>query len=120
MATLEDIFKSLVWDNLTRAALTALFAAAPYLAWWPLSMVITMIVTGISNKLFAVLKLTVNLEVISFKNLAHQKAYDDAAVKLKVLAIDHGADSPEYLKARESAKADFSQYVRFGSLTVGV
>lgn len=113
LGKIEDLFKDLVWDNLITAALTALFAYIPVLGVWPLKPIITYVVTTFASKLFDLVRLTVDLQVIVFANNAHKKAFDGAAVKLKIIAHSHGTSSDQFKKAKEDAKETLSAFVRF-------
>lgn len=111
----EKIFKSLVWDTLIEAGLAALFTAMPGLNIWPIRTILSGFIHLFSDRLFGVLKLTVDLQAIAFVNEAHKKAFDNEAVKLKILAKDRGIDSPEFKEARDDAKVVLSQYVHFSA-----
>lgn len=114
----ENIFKNVVWDNLTASALVALFAApgCGWMALWPMRQIITGTATLITDQLFKILRLYVDLTAIALINAEHKRAFDAAAVKLKVIAHDRGIDSDEFKKAREVAKADFAKFVAFGAV----
>jgi hypothetical protein len=112
-AALEELFKNAVWDNLVAAGLSALFLELPWLAVWPLGPVIRVITKTFSDKLFAALQLLVDLQAITFQNTASKKAFENEAVKLKIIAMDKGINSPEFQKAKEDAKIALSKMVRF-------
>ena len=114
LGQIEDLFKDLVWDSLVKSALTALFVAVPGLAVWPLGMIIRWVVNRYAGQLFQLLRLVVDLKVIAFVNYEHKRAFDNAAVKLKIIALDQGIDSDEFKKARENAKASLAKFVTFG------
>lgn len=109
----QQSFKSLVWDGVIDASLSALFVQAPYLNVWPLRQIITGISRLATDKVFAMLKLTVDLQAIVFLNTHHKAAFDNAFVKLKILARDKGIDSPEFKKAKEDAKIDLARFLHF-------
>jgi hypothetical protein len=111
----EAIFKDLIWDNLIRAGKAALFSAAPWMSVWPLGPMINLLIDMFTDKLYEGLRLAIDLEAIVFVNEAHRRAYDKAAVTLKILAQEKGIDSPEFKNAKEYAKADLSKFVRFGT-----
>lgn len=112
---LSDIFKSLVWDTLVKAALSQLFLAVPLLGWGPIGYVVSWLAVYFTDKLYAVVKTAVDLEVITLRNEEHKKEYAGAAVRLKLIAKSKGVDSPEFMKAREEQKLALSRFVRFGS-----
>lgn len=113
LGKIEDIFKTLVWDNITNAALTALFAANPGLAIWPVGPIIRVVVGMFMNNFYGALRLVVDMGAITLVNDLHKAAFDKAALQLKVIAHDKGIDSDEYKKARDDAKAALAKYVSF-------
>lgn len=113
LGQIEDFFQTLVWDNLTQAAITALAASIPALKVWPLSAVIGYILTKFSNNLYGLLRKAVDLKAIVLTNDAHRKEFDAAVVKLSIYERSYGTGSPEYQKARDDAKASLSQFVRY-------
>jgi hypothetical protein len=102
--TVEDLFKFLAWDTLVDGTLTYFG-----LNWWPLNVMVHVV----TNRMYEGLRLLVDLQAIVILNEAHRKAYDDAAIKLKIIAHDRGIDSPEFKKAREDAKAAFAIFVQY-------
>lgn len=111
---MQDVFKELVWDGFVRASIASLFAAVPFLTWGPLGFLITTVVMLFTDRLYAAVKMTVDLEVIVFKNKQFESAFDNAAIKLKVVAVDYGGDSSQYKAARIEHQKALSQFVRFG------
>jgi hypothetical protein len=111
----EKLFKELVWDNLIKIGLLALFADAPVFAIWPLRQIVTTLVSVLSEKLFSALKTVTDVTAIPLINSQHQRAFDAASVKLKIIAHDKGIDSDEFKKAREDAKVALAQFVRFSA-----
>lgn len=59
-----DLLKTLVWDNLVKAAIGRLFAAIPFLGWGPIGYLIGFIVTKITDYLYEVMKEWYNVESI--------------------------------------------------------
>lgn len=115
LSEVEELFKTLVWDLLVDAALVALFVAEPWLAYWPFRQIVTGVATLFTNKLFSVGRRTIDMTAIPLINEAHKRAFTDAVVELKVIGYHQGRDSPEYLKARDDAKAALSRFVHFNS-----
>lgn len=110
-----DLFKTLVWDGVVMAATKALIAAVPFLGFGPLGIVTGVVVSIFANFVYEQLKGIYDFESIGFKNEAHRQAYDDAGVKLKLIARDHGIDSPEFKQAREVHREALSVFVQFHS-----
>jgi len=110
---LSDIFKQLVWDALVKAALQQLFLAVPLLGWGPIGYVVSWIAVYFTDKLYAVIKLVVDLEVIVLRNEIHKKEFAGAAVRLKLIAKAKGVDSEEFKKARDEQKEALSRFIQF-------
>jgi hypothetical protein len=109
----SGLFKDLVWDSLVEVLLTKLYASAPFLVVWPLSSITRGLVEMCSNKLFAILKLTIDLQAVVLLNEHHKKEFSDAVIKLKLLAKEQGLGSSDYKKAKEDAKEKLARYVHF-------
>lgn len=110
---LGDLFKDLVWDLLVKAALSKLFAAIPWLGWGPVGILVGWIVGMLADYLYDAVKMTIDLQVIAFKNEQHRREYDKAGVTLKLIARDKGIDSPEFKAARDENKKSLSRFVTF-------
>lgn len=104
----EDQFKGLAWDTLVTAGLDYL-----KLNFFPVNQVIRYF----TDKLYQLFSLQFDLVAIAFINEQHKTAFEKSVITLKVIAVDNGVDSPEYLKAKENAKEALSQFVRFGDAT---
>jgi hypothetical protein len=111
--TATELFKSMVWDKLVSLAIKRLLIKIPFLAWGPFGWITTQIISYLATELFLVIKEFVDFKTIAFVNKEHQKAFDLASVELKLLAMQKGADSPEFKEAREKAKANLSKFVHF-------
>lgn len=113
--SIQSTFKSLVWDNLIEAAITALFAAVPWLNAWPIGGAVRYILKLFSDKVFDALKLSVDLQAIVLVNEQHKNAYNKQLSKLKIIAREKGIDSVEFAKERENAKKALSVFVSYGA-----
>lgn len=109
---LGEIAKELVWDVAVEVALRDLFAAVPLLAWGPVGFVVSWAMRKLSAKIYAALDQAATLEVISMRNGSHRKAHDAASVRLKVIALKSGIESPEFREERENAKRALADFVR--------
>lgn len=108
-----DLFKGLVWDNLIKAAIGRLFAAAPWLAWGPLGWLSSFVITYVADLVYEELQKFVDLQFIAFRNAELRDAYSAAANSLKTIALAKGVDSEEFKKARNEQKEALSKFVRF-------
>lgn len=107
------IFKQLLWDRATDAAIVSLFAAQPWMNIWPIAPIIKAIIRKISENLYEKIYLFVDMTEIRLANHAHEIAYKEVSLKLAVIAHDKGIESNEFKIAREAAKKSLSVFVRF-------
>jgi hypothetical protein len=112
---MPDLFKSMVWDAMVRLLLTRLFAAIPFLGFGPIGIVVGWIAGYLSSALYNVIKEFIDFGLIAFKNAEHKRAFDDASVKLGLIARDKGINSPEFKVARDAQKARLADFVRFAA-----
>jgi len=110
---MNDLFKQLVWDNIVEAVVARIFLSIPALGWGPLGVIVSFVVSLIATKLYEVLKLSINLQMIVFQNAAHLKAYVEASSKLREIAQSKGIDSAEFRSARNEDKKRLSEFVQF-------
>lgn len=112
LSAIEKIFKSLVWDNFIKGFLIYIFGAAimstPVLG--DMIRAAALALGGIAYR-FAVLN--VDITTIKILNSQGQRAFDDASIKLAVLAHDYGEKSDEFIKARDVAARAQSQFTQF-------
>jgi hypothetical protein len=113
LGKIEDAIEKFGLDALLLVGLNALFTAVPWLSKWPLGPFIRKMVEFLSEKLFAAIRLVIDLRVIKFINDKNQAAFDRSVVTLKAIARGYGIESEEFKKARENAKANFADFVRF-------
>ena len=114
MATdIGDLFKSMVWDTIVAAALRQLFVAVPLLGWGPFGVVIGWLASFFGNKLYALIRLSIEMEAIVLKNRAHQEAFRKAGLVLKIIAQDKGINSIEFKAARARHQKALAEFVRF-------
>lgn len=107
----ERIFKDLAWDMAVQGVLAYLFSGAPWLA--PFKRIISALVTHFTDKLFEFLRLEFDVTAIGILRADHRAAYERASATLKIMAIDHGIESPQFQQAREAAKLALSKFGRF-------
>lgn len=111
---LEGLYKSFVWDNILKGAMTMFYAWPPigtFCAFPLISIPLNIVTQFVWDKLFAVQKLLVDLTDIKFINPIHQKAFDSASLKLKIASIEKGVSSDEYKAALKQEKIDFSKFI---------
>lgn len=110
---IESLFKEAVWDAAVESALASLFVAAPWMNTWPLRGIVRGLTLMLTNRIFSLLRLVIDLQVIQLLNSEHKQAFAREAVKLRIIAIDKGLNSPEYKRAKEDAKASLSRFIQF-------
>lgn len=109
----NQLFKELVWHNLVKAALGQLFAASPFLAWWPLSAIITGVVMKYADMLYDSVKLFLDVEYIAMRNETFHREFTVEVVKLKAIAKNKGINSKEYQDEREKSRQALSNFGRY-------
>lgn len=110
-----DTFKELVWDAMIKAALAALFKAVPWLGWGPLGVVLTWLAQKFTDYLYSTAVMVFNVSKMPFLNEAHRREFDDATVKLRIIAAGEGIDSEAFRKARDERKIAMAKFVHFNS-----
>lgn len=112
-----DLFKTLVWDVLVREAINQLTKASilsPILSWGPLNFIFTWVVLKLTDKLYVMVRMFIDVTKIRLKNAAAENAYNLASSSLKVIGINYGEDSEEFEDARLNHQDKLSKLVRFG------
>lgn len=114
LTTIEDLVQGHVWNPLVDLALQSLYTAVPWLRFPVLKLLIDFVAHRYSAKLFALLRLQVDLTAIVFLNKRDQREFTTTVLRLRALAPPPGQpESPEYRKEIEHAKAAFSRFVSF-------
>jgi hypothetical protein len=108
-----DTFKVFVWDALVQIAIQRLFKAIPWLGFGPVGVVVSWVAGMLAEQLYDAAKLVIDLKTVAFVNEVHRKAYENASIKLAVLAHDKGIDSDEFKVARDEHKKALHQFVLF-------
>lgn len=110
---MTDIFKTLVWDNLVRAALAALYVSQPWLNVPPINWALNYLVPLFADHLYASAKLFINLEQIRFLNSVNQRDFETSSILLRDIAKEKGIDSQEYIDAHKKEVDAFSHLIKF-------
>lgn len=99
--SVSPIFKSLVWDVMIKSAVgkaIALLALSP--TGFVANIVATLLIK-FSDWLYPIFEKAIKVGEIKLSNEIHQRAYEKAQYKLKVIAIEKGIDSDEFKKQRD-------------------
>lgn len=113
LGKIEDAVQRFSLFALTEIGLKALFTYFTFLNVWPLKQIITGVTELLANKLFFLVRLVLDLNVIKLVNEKNQANFDRSVVILRVIAREQGIDSDSFKKGRENAKQNFSDLVRF-------
>ena len=108
-----DPFKTLVWDNLIRAALGKLIAAFPVFGFPVIGWFVKFIAVKLTDLLYGTMKEWIDFKKIAITNLNLEHEYDRAAMKLRLMRAQRGPDSPEYIAAVKEEEDAFSNLVKF-------
>jgi hypothetical protein len=110
----QQVFKDLIWTPMVKAGETYIEGVLPILAVPVIKQLDEALIGAITDWAFRNLMLIMDVQAIKLVNSAHQSAYDSASLQLKIVAIDHGINSNEYLEACTKASAALSRFTRFG------
>lgn len=102
-----------MWNPVVTGALTLLFIEVPWLNVPVIRQLTTWIVEAVSDFLFTHLQLVIDVTAIELMNVDHMNAFNAASLKLKVVALDSGVESPEYAQALTDAKAALARFTQF-------
>lgn len=111
--TAENIFRQLVWDPVVAAGLAAFFIDFPFLNLPVIRPLISWAAQGFAGWLFDQLRLLTDVTAIQIANSLHQDAFEAASLRLKIVALDEGVESPAYAQALSIAKQTLSQFTQF-------
>ncbi len=107
-----EAFKQLIWDVVLGVVVGQFTAILPgWLSW--LSPLVLSVVSAVGDKIFAGLKMWLDFENIRIKNDELRVKYNAASVALKLIALEQGADSEAFKKARDEHKKALSALVQF-------
>ena len=82
------------------------------LDFFPLNTIINFIMDATYDKL----RLIVDLSAIIILNAEHKAAFDNAALKLQIMANSYGIDSEQFKQEKENAKLALSKFVTFNGV----
>lgn len=97
------IFKDLVFDVMIKNAIAYVMAFLKLSPAGWVAGLLTKIIFYYTDKAFPYLVKYIKVKDIKFENEIHQRSYEKAAYKLKVIAIEKGIDSKEFNDERKIA-----------------
>lgn len=112
LTQIEKIFKDLVWDPMVKSGEVWVEGAVPVLNLPLLKQLDEAVMERLSNAVYEQICTWVDIGAIKLVDAQHDKAFKDASLQLLLIAHAHGADSPEFKKANEDAKAALAAFVR--------
>ena len=112
-----DVFKTLIFDALVKAAIARIISVAPAFAWGPLSFIITKVVWYVANALYEEMHTAINFQIILLNNRKHHDAYIEAQMVLLKIAKDKGIDSDEFENQRVIHQAALRKFIRYTGTT---
>lgn len=108
------LFKDLIWMNLVEAALISLFAALPFLNFWPINIAIRYIAMEMAEYLYTGLDQFIDVELIKLKNETLHQEFVKASTSLKIIGRGYGIESEEFKNARVDHKEHLKKFLRTG------
>ena len=119
---ISSIFKSMVWDVLLKRGIDILITSLSISPQGFLAMLITKVIIIVANKLYPIIVQMVRIESVILTDEVHQKSFERAQLKLKIIAKEKGIDSQEFKDAREKEKESLYKLIKFndGSTSVRV
>ncbi len=111
-----DIFRSLVWDSMVKAALQRLLTSLPsWIGGGPIGFVVSWAFQKIADRIYNELDKLVITQGIHLRNLSQRLAFDRAALALQIVSDAYGPESEEFKKERENAKRRLADMVSFNN-----
>jgi hypothetical protein len=109
-----DLFKSLVWEAMAKAALKRLLASLPaWIGGGPIGFVVSWVFNKIADRIYSELDKLVVTQGIYLRNQAQQLAFDRAGLALQIVSDTYGPESEQFKKERENAKRRLADLVSF-------
>lgn len=118
LTTAQQIFKKLVLDPETDAALALIFTYVPALNVWPLSTIITALGRWLEGVAYNWFVMFTDVSYIKLVDTEMQDAYEAASITLEQLATSgQGPGTPGYETALATAETDLSKFVHYQQLS---
>lgn len=103
LSAVEKVVYDILWTPMLKAGELWIEGAVPFLALPIVKQVDEAVLKLLTDALFHQLVLFIDVQAIRLVNAEHQKLYDSASLKLKIVLLESGADSDAYLQARDAA-----------------
>lgn len=109
----SEAFKSLVWDIYIRKLIVKIIAFFGLGATSLPAVILTKIAIHYAEKAYPIFKKAFKVGSIVLTNEIHQKAYERASLKLKIIAMRSGINSDEFKNERQIEHDKQSKLVIF-------
>ena len=109
----SKFLKDVVFAAVIKLATQMLISALPWLGWGPMGWITGLVVSIVGNVIYDAMDEAFRLQMIQFKNDKFQREWDSASVKLKIVAMNHGVDSPEFKEERKKNVEALTKLVSF-------
>lgn len=110
---ISSLFKSMVWDVLLKRGIDILITSLSISPQGILAVIITKLIIIVANKLYPIIVQMVRIESVVLTDEVHQKSFERAQLKLKIIAKEKGIDSQEFKDAREKEKETLYKLIKF-------
>lgn len=116
------VFKSMVWDVLLKKAISQMMVSLVISPTGFLGVLLTKVIIYVANKLYPIIVEFIKIESVVIKDEIHQKQYEHAQLKLKLIARKSGINSQEFKDAHEIEKNALYKLIKFndGSTVVQI
>jgi hypothetical protein len=113
-----DLFRTLIFDTTVEAVLAAYTGGLTKIP--IIGFIIEDLVLDFADKLYDKLGGVVIFGTILFVDVQHRRAFDEASIGLKKIAIEKGINSPEFKEAHEIERQALKKLVQFGVARPGI
>lgn len=110
LTQIELIFRDLVWRPMIKAGEVWIEGNVPILAFPGIKQISEELVEQLADWTFEQIRMFIDIAAIKLVSSAHQSAYDQASLELRIIAINKGIDSQEFKNARDKALEDLSRF----------
>ena len=117
---ISTLFKDMVWDILLKKGISTLMLSLSISPQGFLGIILTKLIIAIADKLYPIMVKMVKIETIQIQDEIHQKSFERAQLKLKIIAKEKGIDSQEFKDAREKEKQALRKLILFNDASTVV
>lgn len=107
----EQAIKTLALEVALDGGLAAMYVQAPWLL--PFQPILNTVLKGGIDKSFDLITQSLDIGVIQFKNPMAQAAFEESAIKLRIIISESGIDSDAFKNAKQQALDAFADAVHF-------